>query len=71
MIRSKDCSVELVNGSLEEAVDRVSIKLKEATGNEKEHIHAIWKVGRNITQNGPLVMTQDIVKKYREIKQLN
>ena len=71
IIRSKDCSVELINGSLEEAVDKVSIKWKEATGKEKEHIHAIWKVGRYIIENGPQVMTQDIVKNYREIKQLN
>ena len=70
-MRSKDCSVELINGSLEETVDKVSVKWKEATGKDKEHIHAIWKVGRYITENGPLVMTQDIVKKYREIKQLN
>ena len=70
-MRSKDCSVELINGSLEETVDKVSVKWKEATGKDKEHIHAIWKVGRYIIKNGPLVMTQDIVKKYREIKQLN
>ena len=40
-MRSKDCSIELINGWLEEAVVKVSIKWKEATGKEKKHIHAI------------------------------
>ena len=71
IMRSKGCSLELINGSFEESVDKVSIKWKEVTGKDKEHIHAIWKVGRYIIENRPLVMTQDIVKKYREIKLLN
>ena len=37
---------------------------------EKGQIYAILKVERYI-KNGSLVMTQDIVKKYSEIKQLN
>ena len=53
-----------------EAVDTVSIKLKKRTGKEKEDIHVIWKEGRPIIENGPLVVIQDIVK-YRGIKQLN
>ena len=69
IMRSKDCCVEQINDSLEEAVDKVLIKFKETTGKEKEHIHAIQK-GRYIIENGPLVVIQDIVK-YRGIKQLN
>ena len=53
-----------------EAVDTVSIKLKKGTGKEKEDIHGMWKEGRPIIENGPLVVIQDIVN-YRGIKQLN
>ena len=58
------------NVMCKEAVDTVSIKLKKGTGKEKEDIHVIWKEGRPIIENGPLVVIQDIVK-YRGIKQLN